>query len=179
MSTEEARREQPPPPHPPHLAESARITTLVHLLAHQVRLDLRNERRVEHAGAVTTSGGSVRLGLLVAVAVWIVLGVDGNERGHAKAALVLLAHLRARALGRHHDHSQVGADLHPLLDDVEAVRVGEGRALAKARQGKARQGKRGWARGERRRRERRRRGGVRGLRVAAGSGEEAAPPPAF
>ena len=84
---------------------------------------------MEHARAVTTGRGGVGLRDLEAVTVGVVLGVHGDERGHAEAALVLLAHFGTRALGRHHDHREVRADLLPLLHDVEAVAVSQTRAL--------------------------------------------------
>ena len=71
----------------------------------------------------------VGLGDVPALAFGVVLTVHGDQRGHAETALVLLAHLGAGGLGRDHDHGQVLADLHALLDDVEAVRVGQTGAL--------------------------------------------------
>mmetsp|Transcript_20104 Transcript_20104/g.51170 ORF Transcript_20104/g.51170 Transcript_20104/m.51170 type:complete len:564 (-) Transcript_20104:13-1704(-) len=117
-----------------HLVEAEQAARLQHatqdrLLAHQVTLDLGDEGALQHTGAVATRRGRVRLRLLQTQPLWVVLRVHSNERRHTKAALVLLAHLSARALRRHHDDGEVGTDLHALLDDIEAVAVRQGRAL--------------------------------------------------
>jgi hypothetical protein len=55
--------------------------------------------------------------------------VDGDQRRHAEAALVLFAHLGAGALGGDHHHREVFTDVLTLFHDVEAVAVGEAGAL--------------------------------------------------
>jgi hypothetical protein len=55
--------------------------------------------------------------------------MDGDQAGHAAALLIFAAHGVARALGRDHDHVDVGARLDQAEMDVEAVGEGERRAL--------------------------------------------------
>ena len=71
----------------------------------------------------------IGLGNIPALALGIVLPMDGDQGRHAEAALVLLAHLGAGGFGSHHDHGQVLADLHAFFNDIEAVRIGEAGAL--------------------------------------------------
>mmetsp|Transcript_35246 Transcript_35246/g.76044 ORF Transcript_35246/g.76044 Transcript_35246/m.76044 type:complete len:585 (+) Transcript_35246:216-1970(+) len=117
-----------------HLVEAEHGTGLEHaaedgLLAHQVTLHFSDEGAQQDSGPVTASGRSVGLCDLKTLLLGIVFGVDSDERWHSEASLVLLPDLGTRALGRHHDDGDVVADLHTLLNDVEAVAVGEGGAL--------------------------------------------------
>ena len=117
-----------------HLVEAEQRAGLEHaaedgLLTHQVALHLGHEGGLEHAGAVAAGAAGIGLGDVPAFALRVVLAVHGDQGGHAEAAFVLLAHLGAGRLGRDHDHGQVLADLHALLDDVEAVRVGQASAF--------------------------------------------------
>ena len=66
---------------------------------------------------------------LEALTLRIILEVHGNQGRHAEATQVFLSYLSARALGRHHDHGEIFADLHAFFDDVEAVGVRQTRAL--------------------------------------------------
>ena len=113
-----------------HLVEAEQGTGLQHaaknrLLAHEIRFDLGHEGRFEHPGAVAAGGGGVGLGDFKSIAAGVVLGMHRDQRGHAEAAAVFLAHLGAGAFRRHHDDGDVRSDLYALLDDVEAVGVGE------------------------------------------------------
>mmetsp|Transcript_121195 Transcript_121195/g.376768 ORF Transcript_121195/g.376768 Transcript_121195/m.376768 type:complete len:486 (+) Transcript_121195:225-1682(+) len=117
-----------------HLVETEDGTRLEHatedgLLAHEVALHLRNEGAQEDAGTIPAGGRCVGLGQIQALALGVVLWVHGDERRHAETPLVLLADLRAGALWSHHDDSEVIADLHALLHNVEAVAVGKGSTL--------------------------------------------------
>lgn len=95
------------------------------LLAHEVALHFGNEARLEDTRAIAARGRGVGLGDLETVAVRVVLSVHGDERRHPEATLVFFTDLGARALRRDHDDRQILADLLTLLDDVEAVAVGE------------------------------------------------------
>ena len=55
--------------------------------------------------------------------------VDGDQARHAAAALVFGAHGVAGALGRDHQHVEIGARLDQVEMDVEAVREHQRRAL--------------------------------------------------
>ncbi len=55
--------------------------------------------------------------------------MDGDQAGHAAAALVLGAHGVAGALRRHHQHVEVLARLDEVEMDVEAVREHQRRAV--------------------------------------------------
>mmetsp|Transcript_21578 Transcript_21578/g.48590 ORF Transcript_21578/g.48590 Transcript_21578/m.48590 type:complete len:201 (+) Transcript_21578:1068-1670(+) len=117
-----------------HLVETQHRTRLQHsaqdrLLAHQVALHLRDERALQHTRTVAACRHRVCLCDIQPVTVGVVLRMDSDECGHSEAALILFTHLGARALWRHHDDREVGPDLHPLLDDVEAVAVRERRPL--------------------------------------------------
>ena len=55
--------------------------------------------------------------------------VDRDQARHAAALLIFAAHRVAGALGRHHQHVEIGARLDQVEMDVEAVREEQRRAL--------------------------------------------------
>ena len=102
-----------------------------HLLAEQVGLALLLEGGLDDAGAAAADGGGVGEAEVVRVAGGVLR--DGDEAGHAAAALVLGAHRVARALRRDHQHVEVLARLDQVEVDVEAVREHQRRALLHVR----------------------------------------------
>ena len=97
------------------------------LFAEQIRLGLFREGRLEHAAARAADAVTVgeRLGERIAGRVL----VDGDQRRHAAALLVLAAHEIAGTLGRDQHHVEILARLDLLEVDVEAVREQQRRAL--------------------------------------------------
>ena len=73
--------------------------------------------------------GGIGLCNIPSLASGIVLAMDRDQGRYAETTLVLLANLGSRRFGSHHDNGEVLTDLHAFLDDVEAVRVREARAL--------------------------------------------------
>mmetsp|Transcript_29351 Transcript_29351/g.73710 ORF Transcript_29351/g.73710 Transcript_29351/m.73710 type:complete len:406 (-) Transcript_29351:85-1302(-) len=117
-----------------HLVEAQDRARLQHaakdgLLAHEVALDLCDEGAEEDARAISAGGNTISLCEIQSLTLRVVLGVHRDQCRHTEAALVLLADLRAWALRRDHNDCQVVADLHALLDDVEAVAVRQRGAL--------------------------------------------------
>ena len=55
--------------------------------------------------------------------------MDGDQAGHAAALQVFAAHRMAGALGRDHQHVEIGARLDQVEMDVEAVGEQQRRAL--------------------------------------------------
>ena len=55
--------------------------------------------------------------------------VHGDQAGHAAALQIFAAHRMAGALGRDHQHVEIGARLDQIEMDIEAMREQQGRAL--------------------------------------------------
>ena len=99
------------------------------MLSHQVRLHFGNGGGLQNTCAVATGAHRQRLGDRHTFALGIVLPVHGDQGRYPKAPLVLFPHFGAGALGAHHDHRQVLADLHPFLNQIEAMGIIQAGAL--------------------------------------------------
>ena len=99
------------------------------LFAHEVGLHFGNEGGLKNASLVTTLSDGECFSEFDAFTGRIVFTVAGNESWDAEAALVFLAHFRARRLGSDHDDGEVFANLGAFFDDIKSVGVGEGGAF--------------------------------------------------
>src|SRR5690606_8445873 len=91
------------------------------LLAHQVRFDLRNERRTQYPGSVSTGTHAVGFRLGEAFALRVVFRMDSDECRYAETAQIFRPYLRTGAFRSDHDDRNVLADLLAFFDVIEAV----------------------------------------------------------
>ena len=99
------------------------------LLAHQIGLHFRDEGRFQYAGSMSSRGGGISFGNLQTVSIRIVLCVNRDQSRHTKATFIFFPDFTAGAFGGNHYDSEIIAHPHALLDNVEAVRVGQASPL--------------------------------------------------
>ena len=101
------------------------------LLAEQIGFGLLAEGGFDDAGASAAVGGSVGQRNSLGAAGGVLK--DRDQAGHAAALGIGGTHQMARALGRDHDHVQIGAGLDLLEMDIEAMGERQRRALLDVR----------------------------------------------